>query len=458
MSIFDADCRLNRLSLKRKLSSRADTRTHVPLTSAAASLPAPLPDSADTAVADRVELPAHAFGESGSDAAALGGEDMSRRGEAAPSTSGRVSHPIPSGMPGISARFKAPGQLAQATGYGGNPGPPPGWKPRQKDYTSFDMLDDLPDFAAVALLDDPGGACAPAAATNAAAGHGDTGPAAGSQPEPARKRQWKSKPFVPPRPLDRFLSAARGEASEAGTAPKAGTARAAYGERLQSSLAEADSSRDRDSSERGGAPDGLEESLAEPSSHDRQDPDLDRSGTAPNRALATDESSGGQGALLAASDPCPSAQQERQRSADRARSRMHGSAVSFDKMDKMLSAQRAESHRTPLAGSGGLETPRDADAVPGWGASRLAGSGQATGSSTQRRRQLKRIYSDDPREDSLLQGPGSQPAAVLDEVVLFSLDVHAVSLLFHTLTAAGEVRLRRKSSDSSNAINSAIVA
>lgn len=373
-------------------------------------------------------------------------KDMSRHSEAAPSTSGRVTHPILSGRPaisaGVGARFKPPGLLGQATGYGGVPLLPPGWKPRKKDLASFDMLDDLPDLAAGAPLEAASAANrAPAeagAAAGAAAGGADRGNVVSeAQPGAAKKRPWKA--FVPPRPLDRAASAAAGASrdvtSMAEAAPEATMVSASYDDRLQPEVPESRQSWGPDGDEHGRP---LNETVAEPSSQGRGSGEREQAGAASDssaRSLGEVHPSGGGNTLqFAAADPSPQRQQQQRRqqqaSAVRDRSRFQESAGRFDEMP---SAEGAEHHDRRVAGSSRLETPSKAEAVPGRARSGLTGSAQGTGGSTQRRRQLKRLYSDDPRVDSLLHGTSSQAAELLDEVNLIIYMCRALLLTLHVL-------------------------
>jgi hypothetical protein len=367
---------------------------------------------------------------------------MSRHSEAAPSTSGRVTHPILSGRPaicaGVGARFKPSGLLGQATGYGAVPLPPPGWKPRKKDLASFDMLYDLPDLAAGAPLEAASAASRAPAEAGAAAGGAERGNVVSeAQPGAAKKRPWKA--FVPPRPLDRAASAAAGASQDvtsmAEAAPEATMVSASYGDRLQPEVPESRQSWGAHGDEHGRP---LNETVAEPFSQGRGSGGREQAGSASDsyaRSLGEVHSSGGRNTLqFAAADPSPQRQQQQRRqqqaSAEQDRSRLQESA---GRLNEMPSAERAERHDQRVAGSSRLETPSKAEAVPGRARSGLTGSGQGTGGSTQRRRQLKRLYSDDPREDSLLHGTSSQAAELLDEVNLIIYMCRALLLTSHVL-------------------------
>lgn len=299
--------------------------------------------------------------ERGSEAESAGGTHVSRRDRGIPSatdggpaTGGAAAGPAgfsgrPALLAGAAARFKPPGQLGQAA----LPLPPPGWKPRKKDLASFDMLDDLPDLAA-----------APASHAPCVADHSigadSTALPAQTQPGAARKRQWK--PFVPPRPLDRFLAAPS-------AAPAAGTS-------------------DFGAFPGGSAARAPHNGFLKPIRPDSKADDLDA--RQPEEACDPEE----------AEAPSAQHQQQRQRQPipvdkDRSAPRAASHASSADAMPS------APGDDTALGG-GQLETPFHAGAPPGPAGAGLNGSApQVSGRLSGRRRQLKRLYADNPEEDSL---------------------------------------------------------
>lgn len=140
---------------------------------------------------------------------------------------------------GLRAKFKPPGLLG-AGGSGSAAGPPPRWKPRSKNLASFDLLDELPEVAplpsttprqgssgnpsnSAGQVGTPVGAAMPAGQTtrnngrdlppaprqgaSSSLGQQASKDASGGEQQAdaaARKRQWKR--FVAPRPLERAFA------------------------------------------------------------------------------------------------------------------------------------------------------------------------------------------------------------------------------------------------------------
>lgn len=421
---------MNRLSLKKKSSFRPPRSSDAPLASpSTGSSSARLPTAPEEAAAvqgkqpDPSPMTSAAAGTRETGGGCGCNEDLKGCTEAGPSTAGNtvtvqtVPSRRPAALTGMGARFKPPGMLGSAGGHVSNPLPPPGWKPRKKDLASFDMLDDLPDLAAVVPRRAPGAAAAVPKPVDPVAAVEDrpaTDPL--SELQPALDRNWQRKPFVPLRPQGR---AGTGGSVDVSRAPDSSHAGIARDDPRQGAMPEVRAQHVLD--EAGDADDPLDShrSVAEPSGNRPQTAtgmDMDGADRTTFRRHAQEATK--QGTPHSTVGELPQQQQQRrawrQSMTDTDDGRPGAFTGSAGATPNAGRAEQASGRdcRGP-AGSKRLETPGSAAAV-------LGPSGlpmQTAGRSTERRRHLKRLYSGVPDDDMIPSAETSRPqGASQDEV------------------------------------------
>ncbi|CAL8465311.1 g4846 [Coccomyxa elongata] len=408
--------RMNRLSLKKKSSFRPPRSSDAPLASPSpGSSSARLPMAPEGAAAVQGKQPdpspvaSAAAGARENDGGSACSKGLKGCNEAGPSTAGNtvtvqtVPSRRPAALTGMGARFKPPGMLGSSCGHGSIPLPPPGWKPRKKDLASFDMLDNLPDLAAVVPRTAPGAAAAVPKPVEPGAAVEDrpaTDPL--SEQQPASDKTWQRKPFVPPRPQGRAGGSV--DVSKAADSIQAGIAR---DDLHQATMPETRAQPALD--EAGDADDPLDShrSVAEPSGSGRETAtgmDMDGADRTIFRRHAKEAAK--QGASHSTVSELPEQQQQQQRRAwrqsmtdtdDVRPGALNGSAGATPNAGR---AEQASGRGcTGPAGSKRLDTPGSAAAVLGPSGLHLTEPMQTAGRSTERRRHLKRLYSGNPDDD-----------------------------------------------------------
>lgn len=419
---------MNRLSLKKKSSFRAPRSSDAPLASpspgsSSATLPM-VPEGASTLQGNQPDsslLTSAAAGARDNGGRSACGKDIKGCNGAGPKASGGTAavQDIPSRRPalltGIGARFKPPGMLGTASGNGGNPLPPPGWKPRKKDLASFDMLDDLPDLAVVA----PGAAAASKRVEPGAAVQDQPATDPLSQQQPGLGRNWQRMPFVPPRPQGR-PGAGSVDGSRMPAGCQAGKAR---NDEHQATMPETRAQTVLDKAGDAGQRLDKPRCVAEPSGNGRERPTGMGMDIADISRRQTTESCK-HGVPQSTMDELTEQQQQQQRKSwrqsmiDSDNGRPGACIGSAGATPNAGRAEQASGRGcTRPAGSSRLETPGNAAAVLGQSGLRLKEPTQTANCSIERRRHLKRLYSGNP-DDDLLPGAGtSRPAgASQDEV------------------------------------------
>ena len=426
--------RMNRLSLKKKSSFRPPRSSDAPLASpspGSSSAAVPVPEGGATVPSKQLD-PAPAAN-AGSGAREVGGgstygKDTNGCNEAGPSASRgtTAAQPIPSRRPalltGTGARFKPPGMLgAGASGSGSNPLPPPGWKPRKKDLASFDMLDDLPDLAAVAPQTSCGAAAAaltsvePGAAVENGAGTDRL-----SEQQAGCDRNWQRKPFVPPRPQGMAGPGGLPGVSRVADGSQAGIA---SNDHHQATVPETSAQPALDKAGDATQPLDSHRDVAGPSNNARETApgnNTNGAGTTTNRRHTLEASE--QGTSQSNADELPQQQQQQHRLWQQS---INGTddgrpGECMWSAGATLNAGRADQGWKGPAGSDRLETPGNAAAVSEPSGLRRREPMQTAGRSTERRRHLKRLYSGDPQDDLLPDATTSRPASQ-DEVAIPSL-------------------------------------
>ncbi|BDA50180.1 hypothetical protein COCOBI_15-3090 [Coccomyxa sp. Obi] len=410
--------KMNRLSLKKKGSFRPPRSSDAPLASPPPGpSSAPLPSEGAATVQgkqpDPSPLASAAAGARENGGGSACGKETNGCNEAGPSASGRTAavQTIPSRRPaaliGMGARFRPPGMLGAASGHGSNPLPPPGWKPRKKDLASFDMLDDLPDLAAVAPRTAPGAGTASKLVEPGAAVEDRPVTDPLSEQQPASGRNWQRKPFVPPRPQGR--TGAGGSADES-RAPDGDQAGKACDDPHQATMPET-------GAQPGDAEQPLDnhKSVAEPSGNGRESATgMDMDGTDMTAFRRHTMEASKQGASQSPMAERPEQEQQRrwrQRRIDTDDDRPGACAGSAGTTPSVGRAEQALGRGcTGPAGSSRLETPGNAAAELGPSGRHLKEPTRIADRSTERRRQLKRLYSGTLDDDPPPGGSTSRPA------------------------------------------------